>query len=323
MEYTREIRSPELDLDAIPTLTGKVAIVTGAYAPSSIGINVVEQLALKGAKVYIGARSLEKAQSAITELTKTIPSANLKPLVMDLNDLKQVKAVAQAFVNEESRLDILVNNAGLLARPLDKNEQGISVSFNTNHLGPFLFTLTLLPLLKKTAESYPGVRVVNMSSTTHFLVPAGFKFDTPESFNADLGGTDDPKSNIARYGLSKLANILFTKELQRRFDAEGVAAVAISVHPGGVKTPGSINFVGPANVAMLDGSMTPLQGAMTPLFASTMPVVWEKKTEYAGKHLTPYGYISEDRLSDNAKDPELAKSLWSTSETVIADVLAK
>lgn len=86
---------------------------------------------------------------------------------------------------------------------------------------------------------------------------------------------------------------------------------------------GSINFVGPANVAMLDGSMTPLQGAMTPLFASTMPVVWEKKTEYAGKHLTPYGYISEDRLSDNAKDPELAKSLWATSETVIADVLAK
>jgi len=269
----------------------------------------------------VGARSLEKADGAIAEMKKTSStlSGSLYPIVVDLSDLKQVKAAAQKFVSTEARLDILVNNAGLLARPLDKDENGISVSMVTNHLGPMLFTLELLPLLKKTAAAHPGVRVVTVSSSTH-AVPQGVKFSSLEDLNQTMGGTDDMQSNYGRYGLSKLANVLFAKELQRRFDAENVQAISITLHPGGVATDGAHKFVGD-NKHLLEGAMTPEQGALTPLFAATKPEIWTEKDKYAGAYLMPYGVIQP--VSETAQDPELAKQLWSTSELVINQVLSK
>jgi len=239
---------------------------------------------------------------------------------MDLGNLSEVQKVAQAFVGRETRLDILVNNAGLLARPLDKDVNGISVSFVTNHLAPFLFTTELLPLLKKTATSHPGVRIVTVSSTTHAIPPNGIKLDSIATFNQELGGVNDFHSNISRYGLSKLANLLFTKELQKRLDAEGVQAVAIALHPGGVRTVGSINFVGPNNLSKLDESLNPVDGALTPLFAATNNIVWVEKEKYGGAYLMPFGVIEEP--SENARNPELARQLWLTSEQVVKNVLA-
>ncbi|KZP16710.1 short-chain dehydrogenase [Athelia psychrophila] len=317
-----DIRGPKWDIQTgIPNLTGKVAIVTGANSSVGIGYHVAHQLAIKGAKVYVGARNVQKAQAAIEEMRKDTPSiaeGKLVPLAMDLGDLKEVEKVAREFVAKEERLDILVNNAGLLARPLDKDINGISVSFSTNHLAPFLFTNELLPLLKKTSVVSPGVRVVNLSSTTHAAPPTGIKLDSLAAFNQELGGTDDFQSNYNRYGLSKLANLLFTKELQKLFDAEGIQAVSVSVHPGGVKTTGAINFVG-ENVALLDNTLTPLEGALTPLFAATNQIVWVEKEKYGGAYLMPFGVIEE--ASDNGRNTQLAKDLWATSEQVIKSVL--
>jgi NAD(P)-dependent dehydrogenase (short-subunit alcohol dehydrogenase family) len=147
---------------------------------------------------------------------------------------------------------------------------------------------------------------------------------------------------IRSTGLSKLANLLFTKELQRRVDAEGVNIVSIALHPGGVKTrkvsrslafayadspncsAGSIKFVGgDANSPLLERSLTPLQGALTSLFAATAPEVQQDKSKYAGAYLMPFGVPSPDDESQEAKDPTLAKELWATTEKIVAHILSK
>lgn len=146
----------------------------------------------------------------------------LVPFAVDMGNFKQVQFAARKVVAEEPRLDILVNNAAVLARPLDKESNGISVSFGINHLGPFLLIRELLPLLNKTQAEHPGVRIVNVASTAHYDVPTGARFGSLEDFNATYGSEDEPSANYLRYGYSKLASILHTKELQRRFDQEGV-----------------------------------------------------------------------------------------------------
>ncbi|KDR81196.1 hypothetical protein GALMADRAFT_241746 [Galerina marginata CBS 339.88] len=322
-----DIRSEIWDLNLIPNLERKVALVTGANVTTGLGWNTARQLALKGAKVYIGARSADKAQGAIDAILEASPSVqkdNLGIFVADFGELKQVKVAANKFIATETRLDILVNNAGLLARPLDKDANGISISMITNHFAVFVLTTTLLPLIKKTAAISSDVRIVNLSSTTHKLVPVSVRFDSLESFNIELGGTDGMPANLFRYGLSKLANLLFVKELQRRFDDEGVNVVSIAVHPGGVKTPGAINFVGgSADSPMLEGSLTPLQGSVTPLFAATAPEVQQDRSKYAGAYLMPFGVPSPDDESRDAKNCTLAKEAWLTTEKIVADILNK
>ncbi|KAF5369612.1 hypothetical protein D9757_010449 [Collybiopsis confluens] len=312
--------NPEWDIKLIPDLTGKVALVTGANSSTGVGWNIAHQLALKGAKVYIGARSTEKAASAIAEIQKISPGSKLAPFVAELTDLKQLTASANAFVKSEERLDILVNNAGVLPRALDFDKHGISVSFTINHLAPFALTLALLPLLKKTAARHPGVRVVSLTSMSHKHTPATARFNSIEAFNNDFGGTDDMKSNYVRYGYSKLGNVLFARQLQKKFDAEGIAAISVSVHPGAVKTDGAINFAG-EHVKMLDGTITPFQGAITPLYAATAPEVWAEKAKYGGGYIMPYSVLAPDEESALAKDPAIVEECWNTSEKVINDVI--
>ncbi|KIM42348.1 hypothetical protein M413DRAFT_27133 [Hebeloma cylindrosporum] len=318
------IRGEIWDLNLIPNLEGKVALVTGANVTTGLGWNTATQLALKGAKVYIGARSEDKAREAVNAVLEAFPSVqkdNLGIFVADFGDLKQVKAAAERFIATESRLDILVNNAGLLARPLDKEENGISVSMITNHFAVFVLTTTLLPLIKKTATISGDVRIVTLSSTTQKLLPPSVRFDSKESFNIELGGMDGMYPNLLRYGLSKLANLLFARELQRRLDEEGVNAISVSLHPGGVKTPGAIKFAGDST--MLKDCLTPLQGSITPLFAATAPEVLKNKDKYAGAFLMPFGVPSPQDESQDAKDPGLAKELWATTEKIVADILNK
>jgi NAD(P)-dependent dehydrogenase (short-subunit alcohol dehydrogenase family) len=233
--------------------------------------------------------------------------------------MKAVKAAAESFMAHETRLDILINNAGLLARPLDKDLDGISVSMSTNHLAPFILTTTLLPLLKSTSEIYPGVRVIMVSSTTHTLPPPGVRLNSLDAWNAELGGIDGMPSNLVRYGLSKLANILVAKKLQRIFEAESIDAIALSLHPGGVRTTGSINFVGEANLSMLDNALDPIDGANTSLFASTSSRVWREKETFGGAYLMPFGVVEEP--SENARNEDLVEELWETSKSIANKVL--
>lgn len=305
----------------MPDLTGKVALVTGANSPVGIGFSTAHQLALHGATVYIGARDSAKAKSAIASMLDLSPSLSpclLRPFIADLDDLRAVKAASEALLSSATRLDIIIHNAGLLARSLDFNADGISVSMNTNHLAPFVITTTLLPLLERTAASHPGVRVVMLTSYTHEAVPDGIRFASLADFNAKLGGTNDATSSYARYGLSKLANLLFAKKLNALFIAKGTDAIALAVHPGGVKTNGAIRYVG-EHVEWLEGSMTPLDGAVTSLFAATSEVVWKERSVYGGAYLMPFGVVSEE--SANAKNAKLADELWKTSEVIVERVL--
>ncbi|KAF5342933.1 hypothetical protein D9758_014957 [Tetrapyrgos nigripes] len=320
---TSSIKSQEWDLKLIPDLTGKVALVSGANTPDGIGWNIAHQLALKGAKVYFGARNKDKAEGAIAEVKKVSPSVldkNLAPFVADFADLKQLKASAEELVNKEERLDILVNNAAALPRPLDFDKHGISVSMSVNHLAPFLLTTALLPILQRTAARHPGVRVVTVSSISHKDVPGTPRFNSINAFNNDFGGSNGMQFNYLRYGYSKLANILFAKRLQKEFETKEIAGVSLSVHPGSVKTSGAVVFVGD-QVQMLDGTITPFQGAITPLYAATASEIWAEKDKYGGGFIVPFGILSPDEESGPAKDSELAEECWNTTEKVVNDIL--
>jgi NAD(P)-dependent dehydrogenase (short-subunit alcohol dehydrogenase family) len=338
------VREGKWNIQELPSLAGKTAIITGANSPDGIGYNVAYQLFLKGAKVFIGARSLEKADAAIKLMISASPSSDpslLKPLVMDLGDFKDVKRVALKFVKDEERLDILVNNAGLLARSKasDVDAYGISPAFGTNHLGPFLLTNTLLPLLVKTANINPDVRIVTVSSTAHYDVPPTARFDSLAAFNesfqtppdtavdgplAALGdtlsteGLGDMQANFIRYGYSKLANVLFAKELQRRLDAFGIPILSLSVHPGGVATNGAAGFLGGRDNDLFRASMSPAEGALTPLFAAAHPEPRADVEKYKGGFLLPWGGLKD--ASDAGRNVENARVLWGTSERVLERV---
>ncbi|KAE8380172.1 hypothetical protein BDV26DRAFT_257827 [Aspergillus bertholletiae] len=306
----------------IPDLTGKVAIVTGANSPQGIGYHVAHQLAIKGARVYVGARSVEKSQNAISEMLRSTPSLDserLVPLAMDLNDFRQVQSTARSILEKEERLDILVNNATRMSMPLHKDRYGISISFSTNFLGPYLFTTVLLPLLKKTACMEPGVRVVNVSSRVHLALPTGIRFDSVDDFNRDFGSEDDHQSNRLRYGLSKLAMVLFSKEIQRRVNEDGIPMLATSMHPGGVRTDGVTRYFGEGNDRLND-LLTPLDGALTPLFAAAHPLPFIERERYGGAYLVPFGGIGN--TSEDGENKQLAKDLWDTSERLLKDVLS-
>jgi NAD(P)-dependent dehydrogenase (short-subunit alcohol dehydrogenase family) len=326
-DHFEKAREEKWDLSDLPSLAGKTALVTGANSSNGIGWHIAHQLAIKGAKVYVGARSLDKAQQAIADLVEASPqlaTQQLRPFVADLGNFKEIYSAAQGLLSNEDRLDIVVNNAGLLARPLDTDSHGISVSVATNHLGPFTLTQNLLPLLKKTAEIKDSdVRVVNVASTAHFDVPSTAKFASLADFNESFGSTDDQMSNYIRYGYSKLMNILFNIELQRRFDAEGVPIIAMSLHPGGVATTGAIKYNGGDAEAMrkMEGIFSPFEGAITPLFAAAHPEVREKEMEYKGAFLLPWGGVKGP--SALARDECAARDLWKTSEEVLRIALMR
>ncbi|KAI1038753.1 hypothetical protein LB503_007866 [Fusarium chuoi] len=318
----KEILRLKYSFDDIPSLAGKVALVTGANTPDGVGYHIAHQLALKGAKVYIGARNLQKATKAISTMLAESPQLkpeSLVPFAVDMGNFKQVQFAARKVVAEESWLDILVNNAAVLARPLDKDGNGISVSFGINHLGPLLLTRELLPLLNKTQAEHPGVRIVNVASTAHYDVPTGARFGSLEDFNITYGSEDELSANYLRYGYSKLASILHTKELQRRFDQEGVDILALSVHPGGVATNGAAEYPGGRDNDIFRSNLSPFEGAITPLFAAAHPEPAQQRDKYAGSFIMPFGGLKEP--TEDATNAELAKQLWTTSEKVVSSVL--
>ncbi|KAH8897566.1 short-chain dehydrogenase [Thozetella sp. PMI_491] len=307
--------------DDVPDLTGKVALVTGANSSGGIGFHTAYQLASKNAKVYIGARSVSKAESAIQEIKEANPAIKedkLIPFVADLGDLRAVRAAAQSLLQSENRLDILVHNAAIISMPLVMNEHGISVSFTTNYFGPFVLTDELMPLLKQTADSTKDVRIVTVAATSYKFLPPGIKFDSVASFNAEMEPTVLGGADFTRYSLSKLANILFSRQLQKNFDAAGIDAISMALHPGLIKTDGVINSLRPAT---LDGRVSPAEGAITTLFATTSPKILVEKEKYKGAFLVPPG-VTEEPTGD-AQSAELAEELWATSEVVVKDILQK
>ncbi|KAH9035968.1 NAD(P)-binding protein [Lactarius hengduanensis] len=297
----------------VPDQTGKTVIVTGGNG--GIGKETARVLLSKGARVYIATRSEEKSQKAIEELKKETGKDSIFFLKLDLADLVSIKAAAEKYISKETELHTLYNNGGVMNTPIDHvTTQGFDMQFGTNVLGHFYLTKLLLPVLTATAKKTPAgtVRVVNVSSIAHqYGAPEGIRWATLAPGNDSLEARKKLTSTKL-YGQSKLGNILFSKELARRYGAEGI--VSTSLHPGVINTDLArssglfLNFIG----QMIGYDVS--YGAITSLYAGTAPAAGELNSKY----FTVWARLAVP--SKKALDAELGKKLWEWCEEQVKDI---
>ncbi|KAJ3034222.1 hypothetical protein HDV00_005269 [Rhizophlyctis rosea] len=287
--------------------TGKVAIVTGAS--SGLGKITALELARKGAHVILANRSEEKSLPIVAEIKEKTGNQNVEFLSLDLASLAACKAFVKAFKAKNLPLHLLVNNAGIMALPQwTPSKDGIELQFASNHMGHFLITRELLPNLEKNQPS----RVVNLSSMGHnYTYKDGIAFDH----------INDPNYYFSwqAYGQSKLANILFTRELQRYVEERGHTRLYVNaVHPGVVTTnlfAGSHYVPGFVNSLLSSISTPPEKGALTQLYAATSEDI--ETNSYKGQYFVPVAQLSKP--STFGLDDALAKKLWEYSEKVLGE----
>lgn len=286
----------------IPDLTGKVVLVTGAN--SGIGYEAAKEMARKGAEVILACRDPKKAEKALAQIKQEIPNAVTELMRLDLASLASVREFAQAFQGKYDRLDVLLNNAGIMMVPYGKTEDGFERQIGTNHLGHFALTGLLLEIIKKT----PGCRVVNVSSNGHRMSKMDFR-------DLMYEGGKGYSSTLA-YGRSKLANLLFTYELQRLFEKHGTDAIAAAAHPGGSDTNlGNhlflVKWFAPIVRLFVQSAA---MGALPSLRACVDPNV------LGGQYFGPRGFmqmvgypilVQSNKASHNQED---ARRLWELSE---------
>src|SRR5215472_4746198 len=224
----------------IPDQTGRVAVITGAN--TGLGYETALALADHGAHVVLAVRNLDKGKDAAARITAESPHADVTLQELDLTSLESIRAAADQLRSEHDRIDLLINNAGVMWTPKSTTKDGFELQFGTNHLGHFAFTGLLLDRLLPVA----GSRVVTVSSMGH-RIRADIHFDDLQwerSYN-----------RVGAYGQSKLANLLFTYELQRRLAPRGTT-LATAAHPGGSNTELMRNM--PAPLARLFPLVGPL-----------------------------------------------------------------
>ena len=291
----------------MPDLTGRTAIVTGAN--SGLGFYTAQALARAGAGVTMAVRDVAKGNAAREAMG---PAAEgIKVWRLDLADLSSVRTFAESWSEiHEKGLDLLINNAGVMAIPRRESVDGHEMQFATNHLGHFALTGLLLPAL----IAVPHSRVVNVSSGAHRMARK-INFD-------DLMG-EKKYSKWSAYGQSKLANLLFTSELQRRLAANDLTVTSSAAHPGYSAT--NLQSVGPAMAGKsLEGKLTavankviaqsPQMGALPTLFAATMPGLPGNSYVGPGGLGEMRGHPKLVDRSQAAKDPMQARLLWDASE---------
>jgi len=281
----------------IPDQTGRVAIVTGAN--TGLGLETAKALAAKGAHVVLAVRNLDKGKAAVDWIARSAPTADLELQQLDLGSLASVRAAADDLKGKFDRIDLLINNAGVMWPPRQTTEDGFELQFGTNHLGHFALTGLLLDRML----TVPGSRVVTVSSQGHRIL-AAIHFD-------DLQW-ERRYNRVAAYGQSKLANLLFTYELQRRLT--GHQTTALAAHPGASNTELARHLPG-----ALERLVTPLAqdaalGALPTLRAATDPGA------LGGQYFGPDG-IGETRgypkvvaSSAQSHDADLQRRLWAVSE---------
>jgi len=281
----------------IPNLKGKTAIVTGSN--SGIGFETAKAIAAKGARLNMAIRNIEKGKKAADAILKEFPDADIKVTDLDLGSLASVTAFSESFVKKNQRLDILVNNAGVMMPPYGTTVDGFELQFGTNHLGHYALTGLLLPLLIKTKRS----RVVNVSSYAHKAGKINFDdLDSKQNYN-----------KMAAYGQSKLANLLFTYELQRRFENAGSDSLATAAHPGWTQTnlqrhSGGARFLNPVFWQKPPMLALPTLRAATGTDAS------------GGDYYGPRGFMEMQGTPVKVKsnglshDIDTARRLWDVSE---------
>jgi NAD(P)-dependent dehydrogenase (short-subunit alcohol dehydrogenase family) len=287
----------------IPDLSGKVILVTGGNI--GLGRETILQLSKHNpAHIYLAARSKAKAENAIEELRKAVPDgAPISFLHLDLSSFESIKAAAETFLTDSSRLDILINNAGVMALPEGLTTEGYEIQFGTNHVGHALFTQLLLPTLEETAAlPSADVRVVFVSSALEASAPKN-------SYQFDKFKTAMPHiSTWARYATSKLANIHYAYALARRYPRIKV----MSLHPGVVYTNLTnslsenyiISSIVKAGTYFFSVSVD--KGARTPLWAATSPDAQSGVYYFAGA-ITGKG-------SRQSSDEKVQEDLWNWTQ---------
>ena len=277
--------------------TGRIAIVTGSN--SGIGFETARVLAEKGAHVVMACRNLDKANPRADEIRSAHPGANLEVMALDLADLSSVRSFAEAFRAKHSRLDLLINNAGIMVPPYGKTAQGFETQFGVNHLGHFALTGSLLDLITST----PGSRIVTVSSVAHNFGKIQF---------SDLNWENGYNAQSA-YGQSKLANLLFTYELQRRLEAAGKDTLAVAAHPGWTET----NLQEHAKaIKFLNRffSQQPSMGALPTLYAAAGSDVNGAEYYGPGGFLEMNGPPKKVKSNKRSHDDNVAERLWNVSE---------
>ncbi|PLW27495.1 hypothetical protein PCANC_09524 [Puccinia coronata f. sp. avenae] len=305
---------PRWTPNQIPDLKGRVAIVTGSN--TGIGLFTALELVRHGAKTYLACRNPARAKEAIEKIKALVPGSDPQFLKLDITSLNSAHSAAHEFLKLENRLDILVNNAGIGLTPYELSEDGIELHL-CNATGHFAFTVPLLNLLEKTSQE-PGshVRIVNLSSDAHVCVWGTPDFGSLKSLNEHSYWT------ASRYALSKLMNILFTNQLQKKLSNTKI--ICTSVHPGGVDTTIGIDywvqrFPILKVVAWLKSFilLTPEDGAITSLYAATDLEVEAKDLRAA--YLCPFAKVST--ASKLARDPEgiLGEKFWNLCEALVKE----
>jgi NAD(P)-dependent dehydrogenase (short-subunit alcohol dehydrogenase family) len=281
----------------IPDLAGKTAIVTGAN--SGIGYAMARALSHKQAAVILACRNKAKGEEAVRRIERVYPDARTELMPLDLASLESVRSFAREFGRRHKGLDILINNAGIMRSPFGRTAEGFELQFGTNHLGHFALCGLLYDHLIRTHRA----RVVTVSSWGHLYGVIDF-----ENLNAEKGY--DPGG---AYAQSKLANLLFTYELQRRFEAAGVTAIAAAAHPGWTATNLAVHWRMVQALTPFIGQK-PEMGALPALYAATAPDV--RGGEYFGPRGWGgvRGYPAKVRSSDRSYDPDVAARLWAVSE---------
>jgi retinol dehydrogenase 12 len=270
-------------------LAGKTFIVTGAN--TGIGKITAKELARAGAHVILACRSKDKTAQVIDEIKRETGNTNVEFVPLDLADLASVRACAEAIAARNLPIHGLINNAGLAGqRGLTKD--GFELTFGTNHLGPYLFTRLLLDRIKQAGPA----RIVNVSSQSHYSAK-GIDWEVMHQPTKSVTG-------MTEYAVSKLSNVLFTKELARKLEGTGVTTYAL--HPGVVATDVWRRVPAPVRWVIKKFMITPEQGAQTSLRCATAPELASETGRYyeRGKEKTP------SRLAD---DVELARTLWAKS----------
>ena len=286
------------DSTNITDQTGRVVIVTGSS--SGIGYEAARVLANKNAEVIIAVRNSEKGRSAMNKITAQNSNANVKVMILDLADLESVKKFAGEFKQKYTRLDLLISNAGIMVPPYSKTKDGFELQIGTNHLGHFALTGLLLDLLNKT----PNSRIVNVSSNAHKMGKINFN---------DLNWEKRKYSAWKAYGDSKIANLYFTYELQKRLNGNGSNTKVAASHPGWTATnlqrhSGLAGFMNPFLAQGID------MGALPTLYAAVVNDV------NSGDYYGPSGwqewkgYPKKTDSNSLSKDPKIAEKLWTVSE---------
>ena len=302
----------------IPDLTGKIIVVTGAN--SGLGYESTLAFAEKGALVVMACRNLQKGEKAKQDILKVAPGAQLDLMQLDNGSLASVRAFAEAFKAKYDRLDILLNNAGVMAIPRTETEDGFEMQLGVNHLGHFALTGLLIDVIVKT----PNARIHNVSSSANYMGSINFD-DLMGEQNYDRWGA---------YGQSKLANVFFTFELNKRLKAAGYDTISNTSHPGLVMTNLQANSVeqsGTGVEAFLYRIVEPIMAQDVSM--GVLPQLFGASAEgakggifYGPKTFNLRGYHAEKKANDAANDAAALKRFWEVSEELTGvkyDILDK